>query len=636
MLRRLRLCLLLFLLAPLSMTGQDEAVDIFILSSHTSSSEWEQRMLQPINNLARERPEWSISKARLQLLAHPDLESLQGQFHAELDALQHRPRLVILLGGSSFNFAPEIQERWEGIPMLLVGEQDYYCDIEYTLFGPGDPQAHRYPVANLKQQGCNLSLICAPSFVRRTVEMILEVQPQLEKFFFIAGENYQCKEHQWRLESYLQEAHPEIPCQVISSTNTTTDQLLSILEKESSPRMAVIYGSWLVRKDYLAVISTRHNTISLIDDLAPVYTFFGNDLEKHPFLMGYYSYSQTEYIRAVEQAVEDVLDHGIQPSEIPFANLNTGFPTLNYHAMEHFGLDTRLIPADALVVGAPQSLWQAHKRQIMLTLFILLVVLAGFVFFTMNKSLRSLRKARNMAEKASKLKSAFIQNMSHEVRTPLNAITGFSQLLCLPDGYVSEEEKQEYMGYILNNSHLLTVMVNDLLNMADMENGEYPVQKAPTNLNEVARQAIKSIESRIPPGVTLIRQPGLDEDARYITDGAHVQQILINFLTNACKHTTEGAIVFGNSLTENPGFITFYVADTGPGVPQEEAENIFDRFVKLDQHKQGAGLGLSICRLVASSLGGKVWLDTGYTEGARFVLAIPIEEAAGQKSSLSS
>lgn len=102
-----------------------------------------------------------------------------------------------------------------------------------------------------------------------------------------------------------------------------------------------------------------------------------------------------------------------------------------------------------------------------------------------------------------------------------------------------------------------------------------------------------------------------------------VQQILINFLTNACKHTSQGEITFGSSLYENPGYITFFVPDTGPGVPEDKAESIFDRFVKLDNNKQGAGLGLSICRMMAQNLDGKVWLDTHYKEGARFLLAIP-------------
>ena len=349
-------------------------------------------------------------------------------------------------------------------------------------------------------------------------------------------------------------------------------------------------------------------------------------MDKHPYVTGFYSYSQEEYERTVSQRIVDILDHDIAPADMPFVHLEAGIPTLNYRAMEHFGLDTALIPSDAQVVGAPLTLWQTYKRQIMLGAFLLLITLGLFVIFVMARSLRSMRKARNLAQNASNIKTAFIQNMSHEFRTPMNSIVGFAQLLCLPDGYVSQEEKAEYLSYITNNAHLLSVMVDDMLSIADMEGGQNSIHKAPTNLNEMARQAIKSAEFRKPEGVAIIRQPGLDEDARYLTDGMRVQQILINFLTNACKHTTEGEIVIGSSLVENPGYITFYVADTGTGVPIDQAESIFDRFVKLDTSKQGAGLGLSICRMIATNLGGKIWLDTSYTDGARFVLIIPREE----------
>ena len=627
MLRRILLCLLLVFLAPLYLAARDNAVDILVLSSHSPSSEWEHPMVPPLNDLIKDRPDLTIRFEHFPFISYPSVDSLELDWNNALDGYTVRPRLVVLLGGSCFSFAPNLQKRWPGSPMLLNGEQDYYVDLDYTLHGPGDPQANRHPLSVLRDRGYNLTLISTPSQYRRTVEMIFQVQPNLDKIFFIAGENYLIKERQWRVEQYLETNHPEVDYRAISPTNTSTDQLLAILEKEGGPNTAVYFGSWIIREGYQDNASTRHNTVSLIENIAPVYTLFRNDLEKHPYQVGYFAYSQEEYERTVLQRIQDVLDNGLQPSQMPFAYLEAGVPTLNYRAMEHFGLDTSLIPDEAQVVGAPLTLWQSHKKQIIIFAFLLLACLAGFFIISMAHSMRSMRKARNIAQKASDLKTAFIQNMSHEVRTPLNAITGFSQLLCLPDGYVSDEERQEYLGYIINNSELLTVMVNDLLHMADMENGEYPVQKAPTNLNEVARQAIKSTESRVPPGVQLVRQPGIDEDARYITDGIRVQQIMINFLTNACKHTTSGEIVFGSSLIENPGYITFYVADTGPGVPQEEAESIFDRFVKLDANKQGAGLGLSICRLVAHSLGGKVWLDTTYTEGARFVLIIPREEA---------
>ena len=627
MTRRLSLYILVLLGFSLSLSAQEKGVDILILSSHTESSEWAQTMLRPIEQLEKDRPELMVSLEHFRLLSHPSVKALKQAVDSVLTLHTEPPRLVILLGGSCFNFASDVARRWKGVPLLLIGEQDYFCDIEYTLYGPGDPHAHRYPVNNLKSSGMNVSLICAPPMVRRTVDLIFTLQPDLEKLFFIAGENYLCKERQWRLEQYMEEKHPDIAYQAISSANVTTDQLLAILERESSPRTAVFYGSWLVREGYMETVSVRHKTVSLIENIAPLYTMFACDPEQHPGIMGFYSYSPREYTRTVTQRILDVLDHDIQPSEMPFVYLEAGLPTINYQAMQHFGLDTSLIPEDALVRFKPDSIWQTYKKQIMLFAFLLLAGLVGFVILTMSRSLRSMRKAQKMAENADRMKTAFIQNMSHEIRTPLNSIIGFSQLLCLPEGAVTEEEKGEYLSHIMNNSQLLTMMVNDMLGISDMENGQFPVHKVPTNLNEVMLQAIRAVSLHTVPDVEIVCQTGLDEDTRYITDGMRIQQILINFLTNACKYTPGGQIVLGSSLVENPGYITFYVEDTGPGVPAEKAESIFDRFVKLDTHKQGAGLGLSVCRMVAENLGGKVWLDTRYTNGARFVLAIPREEA---------
>ncbi len=101
-------------------------------------------------------------------------------------------------------------------------------------------------------------------------------------------------------------------------------------------------------------------------------------------------------------------------------------------------------------------------------------------------------------------------------------------------------------------------------------------------------------------------------------------QVLVNLLTNACKHTVRGEIRLGCSLTDVPGMLSFSVEDTGPGIPASEAEHIFERFVKLNAFVQGTGLGLSICRQIAHALGGSVYLDTEYTGGARFVFNIPV------------
>ena len=616
------------LLVPgfLSAQGKEVSEDLFILSSHTASSEWVQQMLYPVVQLRSMRPDLNISLEYLQLLSHKNVRELQHTVDSILLSRRQAPRLVMLLGGSSFNFAESVQKRWPGVPLLLVGEQDYYCDIDYTLNGPGDPNARRVFVSSLRPRGFNLSLIVAPPMIRHTLEMITQVQPNLKKLYFIAGENYMSKELQWRVEEYMQLQYPEIEYHVIMSSTTSTDRLLSILEEESGPEMAVYFSSWLVREGYLETVSTRHNTVSLIESEAPVYTMFASDMDKHPNLMGYYSYPIDEYNQSLRQYILDVLDMGIQPASQPFLYLQTGHPTLNFRAMRLYGLATSRIPENAEVLNRPTSFWQLYKRQVMWFGIVFFLSLMGFIILTLVRSMHRMQRARDLAENANQMKSAFIQNMSHEIRTPLNSIIGFSQLLGLPDGTLSPEEKEEYLGYVLNNSHLLTMMINDMISLSDMENGRYTVEMAPTDLNEMTLQSIKTVENRLPGGSRIVLQSGIDEDSRYITDGMRVQQILINFLTNACKNTTGGDIVLTSSLVENPGYITFSVSDKGPGVPADKAETIFDRFVKLDTNKQGAGLGLSICRMMAKRLGGRVWLDTNYTEGARFVLIIPRKE----------
>jgi signal transduction histidine kinase len=133
-----------------------------------------------------------------------------------------------------------------------------------------------------------------------------------------------------------------------------------------------------------------------------------------------------------------------------------------------------------------------------------------------------------------------------------------------------------------------------------------------------------TVEYRLQRGVRMRFKPSMPIPYKLKTDARRVQQVLINLLTNACKHTVKGEIRLGCSLTEVPGMLSFSVEDTGPGIPASEAERIFERFVKLDSFVQGTGLGLSICRQIAQALGGSAYLDTGYTGGARFVFNVPV------------
>ena len=242
-----------------------------------------------------------------------------------------------------------------------------------------------------------------------------------------------------------------------------------------------------------------------------------------------------------------------------------------------------------------------------------------------------LQEANEKVRLADAAKTRFVQNMSHEVRTPLNAIVGFSQLLALPDGSFSPEEKDEFSGHIINNTKMLTMLLDDILNASAMDSGKYKITYEEGEVHFMAQSAISSAEHRLQPGVRMYYAPGSEEPFSFVTDPRRVQQILINLLTNACKHTTQGEIRLSSSLDEDPGYVTYAVTDTGPGVPADQAEKIFERFAKLNDFVQGTGLGLSICRDIASRMGAKVYLDTTYTGGgARFVFSVPIKPESPQ------
>ena len=295
---------------------------------------------------------------------------------------------------------------------------------------------------------------------------------------------------------------------------------------------------------------------------------------------------------------------------------------------QNYSLNRQLIEKNQEVLMA--------TRLVEFLVMVILLVSSGF-FWVHNRNLRKaremdeerireLKEANEQVQLANAAKTRFVQNMSHEVRTPLNAIVGFSQLLALPDGSFPEEEKAEFSDHIINNTKMLTMLLDDILNASAMDAGKYRITYEDGEMHFIAQAAIRSAEHRLQPGVKMYYAPESEEPFTFQTDPRRVQQILINLLTNSCKHTKEGEIRLSSSLTSRPGFVSYSVTDTGPGVPADQAEHIFERFTKLNDFVQGTGLGLSICRDIAGRMGASVYLDTTYTAGgARFVFEVPVE-----------
>ncbi|KKB58347.1 sensor histidine kinase [Parabacteroides gordonii] len=236
------------------------------------------------------------------------------------------------------------------------------------------------------------------------------------------------------------------------------------------------------------------------------------------------------------------------------------------------------------------------------------------------ESENNLKCEKAKAEEASRMKSAFIANMSHEIRTPLNAIVGFSDLLV--DGSGDPDEADMYASVIKNNTEQLLNLVNDVLDLSRMETGDLNFKFDDYSLTECCQRALDSVRHRIPEGVELTFTPDIIPVTLH-TDKLRLLQILTNLLTNSAKFTQKGEINLSYKVDEDGKQVHISVTDTGCGIPKEKQSSVFQRFEKLDDYKPGAGLGLSICTLIADRLNGTFAIDPTYENGARFIFTHP-------------
>ena len=276
--------------------------------------------------------------------------------------------------------------------------------------------------------------------------------------------------------------------------------------------------------------------------------------------------------------------------------------------------------AEAQQQAQAERLRRARVFEISLGVILLLASIFIFILTRLN---RRLAHAKHAAEQASRMKGVFIRNITHEINTPLNAIVGFAELASTAPE--NDPERDAYIDIIRENSGFLQKLVDDVLYIADLESSDTPPVSAQADINACCRECIRGL-SKHGMAETAIRFLPEREKFTAGTSCVLLTKALTELLRNAVRFTgQDGTVSLSYAVAQDGRSVTFAVEDSGPGVPEGEQEHIFDRFVKIDPYGQGLGLGLSVCRLIARTLGGDVRLDTRHAPGARFLLTIPVE-----------
>ena len=462
--------------------------------------------------------------------------------------------------------------------------------------------------------------------IRRNIDLIRSLYPQVENIALVTDNTYGGISLQALVRAEW-ENDPDLNLVLVDSREgeETAFRTYATLP----PRSAVMLGTWRVGSDGEFFMQRSLNDLVQNNPRVPVFSVTGTGIGDTA-IGGYVP----EYENGAEVIANQIRKY-YDTDDIEDAHFHTSKSLYLFDSrkLKEWKIAEYALPKGSVIEDTMAAKLSKYSHYIeLLVVGILLLVLLLFVTWLLLRMRRlkltleeregQLVVAREKAEESDMLKSAFLANMSHEIRTPLNAIVGFSSLMQSEE--LSQEERAEYCAIVVSNSEMLLTLLNDILDISSLECGKIRFNYASEDIVQICQHVMmttahtrqRGVEGRFacPVGSFMLT-----------TDAHRLSQILINLLTSAGKFTSEGSITLGVEIDEERGEVLFSVADTGPGIPPDKQDLVFNRFEKLDGNKKkGTGLGLAICRQIAMIVGGRIWVDSAYTGGTRFVFAHPI------------
>ena len=463
--------------------------------------------------------------------------------------------------------------------------------------------------------------------VDKNIELMRRFYPDMRRVAFISDNTYGGLSMQALVKKEM-EKYPDLET-IWLDGRTETFMEVSERMRRLPQNTCVLLGTWRVDCTESYVIGNTTYMLRDANPTLPVFTIASVGLGH--WALGGYTPEYHAVGKNIGAVTYDFLDkgdrEGVDLVTIP------GNYTFDIKRLHEFKLDSLNLPQGAVLVNKTPSFYEQYKYWVIGVVSAFMFLIACFLIaiyyiirinhlkHNLEVSGEELLVAKEKAEESNRLKTAFLANMSHEIRTPLNAIVGFSSVLVSDDS--SPAEKEQYCDIIQKNSDLLLHLINDILDISRMESGKIKFVWEECDVVELCQTALSTAEyGRKTSALFLFETPVTSLVIK--TDAQRLKQVLINLLSNAAKFTPSGSIKLAIAIDKQHQQLELSVSDTGCGIPSDKSDRVFERFEKLNEYSQGTGLGLAISRLIVENLGGKIWVDKDYTEGARFVFTHPL------------
>lgn len=543
-------------------------------------------------------------------------------------------RAVVLLGQEAWASFVSLGRIPEGV-MCFCG----FVSSNGVMLPPPPDSLQTWKPRSVEYQGMTDSLKTVGGMlnrynIRRNVELIRSLYPQVENIALVTDNTY----GGISLQALVREEWKHYPdLNLILVDSRQGEEAVHEAYASLPTRSAVMLGTWRVGCDgeYLM----QRSLIELVQSNPRIPVFSIARTCIGDVAIGGYVPEYESGAPLIATQIKKYYDTG-RIDDVHFHTRKNVY-LFDSRKLKEWKIAEYALPKGSVVedtIAAKLSKYSHYIELLMLgiLLLVLLLLFVTWLLLRVQRLKRTLEEregqlvvARERAEESDMLKSAFLANMSHEIRTPLNAIVGFSSLMQSEE--LSQEERAEYCDIVVNNSEMLLTLLNDILDISSLECGKIRFNYASEEIVQICQHALMTTAHTRQEGVEGRFECAVDS-FMLTTDAHRLSQILINLLTNAGKFTSEGSITLGVEIDKEHGEVLFSVTDTGPGIPPDKQEMVFNRFEKLEGNKKkGTGLGLAICRQIAVIIGGRIWVDPTYTGGARFIFAHPLDIGTGRK-----